>query len=131
MSSYRLTANIEWTSKCNAKCAMCPRHVIAKPKLMDGDTFAQMMARLENKDVVRALIAGYGEPTTHPRFMEFIEAVRLHPVQFDMVSNGQLLDDARLDWLDGAIGTLIVSFSSVDPAVYGKVHVNLDQRRLL
>ncbi|MEH6824142.1 MAG: hypothetical protein V7629_09570 [Motiliproteus sp.] len=66
MSNYRLTANIKWTSKYNAKGAMCPRHVIDKPRLMTPDTYARMMQRLQPQDLCRVIIAGYGEPTTHP-----------------------------------------------------------------
>ncbi len=131
MRHYRLTANIEWTSKCNAKCAMCPRHVIDRPKLMSPEVFQQTMARLSTRDLCRAIIAGYGEPTTHPRFMEYVEALRGHPVRFDMVSNGQQLDDGRLRHLDGALGMLMLSFSSVDSDVYSRVHANLDQDRVM
>lgn len=131
MSRYRLTANLEWTSKCNAKCAMCPRHVISQPKLMTPDTYAQMMERLDPRDLCRALIAGYGEPTTHPRFMEYIEGCRHHPVQFDLVTNGERLDEEKVRHLDGALGMVMVSFSSIDPDTYRAVHTNLDQGRVM
>jgi len=131
MSNYRLTANIEWTSKCNAKCAMCPRHVIEKPKLMTPDTYTQMMRRLKPQDLCRVIIAGYGEPTTHPRFMDYIDGCRAHPVQFDMVSNGERLDLEKLRHLDGALGMVMVSFSSINPEIYKAVHTNLDQQRVM
>ncbi len=131
MSNYRLTANIEWTSKCNAKCAMCPRHVIDKPKLMTPETYEQMMKRLKPQDLCRAIIAGYGEPTTHPRFMDYVEGCRSHPVQFDLVSNGDLLDPQKIEHLDGALGMVMVSFSSIDPDTYNAVHTNLNQQRVM
>ena len=128
---YHLTANIEWTSKCNAKCAMCPRHAISHPQLMSPETYTQVMARLRSEDLHRAIVAGYGEPTTHPRFFEFVEGMRSHPVHFDMVSNGERLDAERLEHLDGAIGMLMVSFSSIDPAVYRRIHTNLKQEKVI
>lgn len=131
MSAYRIAVNIEWTSKCNARCAMCPREVIERPQAMTEATWPQVLARLSPTDVFRAVIAGYGEPTTQPRFFEWIDDLRRHAVHFDMVSNGQQLDEARIGHLDGAIGTLIVSFSSIDPEVYRRVHVNLDQARVM
>lgn len=33
--------------------------------------------------------------------------------------------------LDGVIGTLVVSFSSADPGIYGRVHAGLDQQRVM
>ncbi|OHC74174.1 MAG: radical SAM protein [Rhodospirillales bacterium RIFCSPLOWO2_12_FULL_58_28] len=126
MAKYRIAVNIEWTSKCNAACVMCPRDKIPDLLVMDIGTFRQVLDRLSPAEAFRAVIAGYGEPTTHPRFEEFIGMVREHPLNFDMVSNGQLLDADRLDLLDGVVGTLIISFSSTTREIYERVHVNLD-----
>ncbi len=131
MSSYRIAVNVEWTSKCNALCPMCPRDLIESPQLMTGQTWKQVLDRLSPTDVFRGVIAGYGEPTTHNRFIEFVDQLRGHPVRFDMVSNGQQLDAERIKHLDDAIGMLLLSFSSIDPDVYGKVHANLDQKRVM
>lgn len=97
---------------------------------MTRDLFDQALARIRSDDVFRCVVAGYGEPTTHPLFEDFVEAVGEHPVNFDMVTNGQLLDARRLRSLDGRIGHVMVSFSSIDPGVYEKVHVNLDHDRV-
>lgn len=129
-SNYRIAVNMEWTSKCNALCAMCPRSEIIDPKLMTLDTYNQVMSRINSQDVFRGVIAGYGEPTTHPDFMDLVEGLRSHPVPFDMATNGQLLDEEKIRHLDGAIGLLLVSFSSISKPVYESVHVNLDQERV-
>ncbi len=90
-----------------------------------------MLGRLHPRDVFRAVVAGYGEPTLHPRFDDFVAATGEAPVTVDLVSNGEWLDEARVRALDGVLGTLMVSFSSVDPHVYGRVHVGLDQGRVM
>lgn len=131
MSRYRVAVNVEWTSKCNARCVMCPREAIPHPMLMQVETFRRVVERLRPTDVFRAVIAGYGEPTTHPRFEELLETARAATVRMDMVTNGQLLDEPRLRRLDGVLHTLIVSFSSMVPEVYERVHVNLDRRRVM
>ena len=128
---YRIAVNVEWTSKCNALCPMCPRDAIEHPQLMPLDTWATVLRRLDPQEIFRVVIAGYGEATTHPRFSGFVDAMRGHPVRFDMVSNGHLLDPAKIAQLDGVIDLLIVSFSSIDPAVYRRVHANLDQLRVM
>lgn len=131
MSSYRIAVNVEWTSKCNALCPMCPRDLIENPMLMKEQTWRKTLERLTSQDVFRAVIAGYGEPTTHTKFFEFVDDMRGHPIRFDMVSNGHQLDEERIRHLDGAIDLLLVSFSSIDPDVYQRVHVNLDQARVM
>ena len=129
--NYRIAVNAEWTSKCNALCPMCPRELIEHPQLMKRESWQQLLGRLSPERVFRVVIAGYGEPTTHKGFFEFVDDLRGHPVRFDMVSNGHLLDPDKLRHLDGAIELLLVSFSSIDPAVYGRVHVNLDHARVM
>lgn len=129
--SYRIAVNVEWTSKCNARCPMCPREAITHPQLMALDTWKRALGRIEPSRVFRVVIAGYGEATTHPRFFDFVDTLRGHPVRFDMVSNGHLLDPDKIARLDGVIDLLIVSFSSVDPEVYRRVHANLDQWRVM
>lgn len=131
MSNYRIAVNVEWTSKCNALCPMCPRGLIEYPQLMTEPTWRQTLERLTPQDVFRAVIAGYGEPTTHTKFFEFVDDMRGHPIRFDMVSNGHQLDAERIRHLDGAIDLLLVSFSSIDPEIYNRVHVNLDQTRVM
>jgi MoaA/NifB/PqqE/SkfB family radical SAM enzyme len=129
--AYRIAVNAEWTSKCNAACPMCPRDAIGHPERMRPETWRRLLDRLSPEEVFRVVIAGYGEATTHPRFDEFVDAMRDHPVRFDMVSNGHLLDADKIARLDGVIDLLIVSFSSIDPDVYRRVHVKLDQRRVM
>ena len=128
---YRVVVNWEWTSKCNARCAMCPRHMIDAPTISTQDHFEQTLARLDTRDVFRCVIAGYGEPTTHPLFDRYMARLRGHPVTFDMATNGSRLSEKRLASLDGVIRTLMISFSSIDPAVYQSVHTNLDQQAVM
>jgi MoaA/NifB/PqqE/SkfB family radical SAM enzyme len=130
MKPYRIAVNMEWTSKCNARCVMCPQHLIGDRRLMTEETFRTALDRLSPSEVFRVVLAGYGEPTTHPRFMDMVTAIGDHPVRFDMVTNGQELDLERLQHLDGRIDLMMVSFSSIDPEVYGRVHVNLDHERV-
>lgn len=131
MSNYRVAINLELTSKCNARCVMCPREALTHPRIMTLKTLSQAVDRLNPEDVFRVVLAGYGEPTTHPKFDECMQIISQTPVRVDMVSNGQLLDLKRLQLIDGLLDTLIISFSSIDPEVYSKVHVNLDQVRVM
>jgi len=131
MSQYRVAVNLELTSKCNARCVMCPREAVIHPRAMKLETLQQAVDRLSPKDVFRTVIAGYGEPTTHPQFEECMQIISQAAVRMDMVSNGQLLDQDRLELVDGILDTLIISFSSTTPHIYEAVHVNLDQQQVM
>lgn len=130
MKSYQLAINMEWTSKCNARCLMCPQELIQKPQLMTRDTFNKALQRISPERVFRTVIAGYGEPTTHPDFMHFVSQIKQHPGRFDLVTNGQQLNEARLQHLDGSIDLMVISFSSIQPEVYNQVHAKLDHEKV-
>ena len=130
MRRYRVTINLELTGKCNARCVMCPREAMVRPKIMSLDTLHWVVARLNPRDVSRVVVAGFGEPTTHPEFEACLEILRAAPVPIDIVTNGQLLDGARLELIDRFVRLLIVSYSSIDREIYSQVHVNLDHARV-
>ncbi len=130
MNPYKIAVNLEWTSKCNARCVMCPQSLIEHPQLMKEEVFYKSLGRINSNDVFRTVVAGYGEPTTHPKFMEYVTAIGEHPVQFDMVTNGQLLDKERIRHLNGKVELLMLSFSSIDSNIYNQVHVNLNQEEV-
>lgn len=131
MSNYRVAVNIEWTGACNARCSMCPREAMAQAQHMSAETYQQVLQRLEPKDVFRAVVAGYGDPTVHPEFMRFLDMTSSAKVPIDLVTNGERLDHERLQALDGIIGTLLISFSSIDPDIYNRVHAGLDQQKVM
>jgi len=131
MSQYRVAVNLELTSKCNARCVMCPREAVLHPRAMKLEILRQAVARLSPKDLFRTVIAGYGEPTTHPQFEACLQIISQAAVRMDMVTNGQLLDQDRLKLIDGVLDTLIISFSSTTPQIYEAVHVNLDQKLVM
>ncbi len=130
MNPYQIAINMEWTSKCNARCIMCPQSKIQNPMLMKQQVFKQALERIEEANIFRVVIAGYGEPTTHPLFKQYVEEIAKSPTQFDMVTNGQLLDEQKIKQLDGAVDSLIISFSSIEQKVYEHVHVNLDHQQV-
>jgi hypothetical protein len=49
---------------------------------MTVSTFEQVLARLTAEDLFCVIIAGYREPTTHPKFDEFVEAMRGRHLRF-------------------------------------------------
>jgi MoaA/NifB/PqqE/SkfB family radical SAM enzyme len=131
MSRYKVVVNLEWTNACNASCSMCPRSQIKHTENMTKACFKKVLERLNPDEVFRVVLAGYGEPTIHPQYDEFIDMLREHPVRFDLVSNGHAMDIDKLQKMDGAIDLLIVSFSSIVKEIYNQVHVRLNQKQVM
>lgn len=84
MHRYRVTVNLELTGKCNARCVMCSHEAIQHPAIMGMDTLRTVVSRLSPEGVFRVVIAGYGEPTTHPRFEACLDILRAAPVRIDI-----------------------------------------------
>jgi hypothetical protein len=110
---------------------MCPRDLIEHPRLMRPETWQQMLTACRRKR-----FSAWSSPATASdhspnEILRIRRRAARHPVRFDMVSNGHLLDEDKLRHLDGAIDLLIVSFSSIDPGGLPAVHVNLDQQRVM
>lgn len=111
---------IEVTSRCNLRCKYCVHPTMARAKEdMTERTFYQSMHLARKLAVARGLkhqelnIAGIGESTMHPLFLDFLyEALRSVDPKFDVVlaTNGLLVDDAlasemvgRRDFTDGSL----------------------------
>lgn len=87
-------AAIEFCNVCNLKCSYCPTRDDQRPKgYMTRDVFSRVIDGIGEMKINRAHIRGWGEPTLHPNFGEYVarlgQAVRL----VDIVTNGQWKDE--------------------------------------
>ena len=57
MKTYKVAVNLELTSKCNARCIMCPQEMIEHPQLMTTNAFCKALERINTDDVFRTVIA--------------------------------------------------------------------------
>lgn len=93
---------IEITSRCNLRCRYCVHPKMPRAKQdMDRDTFVTALnwaAHFGNSGTQGPLnIAGIGESTMHPRFIEYLDMARYamgpgHEIV--LATNGLLVDDA-------------------------------------
>lgn len=93
---------IEMTSHCNLKCVYCASPKLKRVKMhMDFPTFqlaikwVQHFVNEHGQQEVN--LAGIGESTMHPRFVEFLRYARLYlgpDVDIVLATNGKLMTDA-------------------------------------
>ncbi len=107
-------ANLSITTLCNRSCSYCfaspeRRAGASGPVHMDGKTFASAHDFLARSGVAQVRLMG-GEPTLHPRIVEFLAEIRARGLSAVIFSNG-LIPERVLRHLDslpeGGISLLI------------------------
>ena len=117
---------MEITTDCNLDCGMCIRHVWQQPYgNMAEDTFQALIRQLRAIPSVSTVsFSGFGEPTVHPQFFYFLEAVKEAGLRAELVTNGlSLAGEAAERLLDLQLDRLVVSLDGVasdqDQALHG------------
>jgi len=129
-------AYLEITTRCNLECGMCIRHSWDEPAQdMSSETFEALISQLrEMPNLAVVSFGGFGEPTIHPQFLQFLLSVKEAGLRAELVTNGLGLDDRHLEaLLELELDKLVVSLdgagSTADAMFHGdsieSVHANL------
>lgn len=140
--AYPLEVFLELSNLCDLKCAMCVEFSALSPHRLNmikakNRGFMEHGEVLPNMDDVlsHALLVhcfGYGEPTIHPDFREFLEHVSQFEVLIDFFTNGMHLDEDLCEFLvSRRIYKITVSFSGSTKAFYENVYLGGDFERVL
>lgn len=115
---------IEPTAGCNLQCRTCIRNVWSDPAApMSMDTFQHLLDSLAAfPRLNRVVFTGFGEPLTHPHFLEMVEAVRKRDLAVTVGSNGLLLDAAMSkELIRLGVDRLVISVDGAKPETYESV----------
>ena len=84
---------IEPTTACNLRCHTCVRNIWDDPIAhMSMATFHNLEESLKGlPNLQRVVFTGFGEPLTHPRLLDMVEAVRKYDLAVTVGSNALLL----------------------------------------
>lgn len=116
---------LEITTHCNLDCRMCIRQVWREPgRSMSPQTFQALIGQLRAVPTVREVqFGGFGEPTVHPQFLDFLSAVKQAGLEAEIVTNGIELNPGLLErFVDLAVDRLIVSLDRASASSNGVFH---------
>lgn len=110
---------LEITTDCNLDCGMCVRHNWEEPGgSMDAGTFANLLGQIRDMPSIRTVnFSGFGEPSEHPGFFDFLEQVKRAGLAVEVITNGVNLDEPsarRLVELE--LDKLVVSLDEPQPS---------------
>ena len=117
---------VEVTTRCNLRCAMCPREAPGG-RIRDGDmtreTFARLAPAFSKLDAL--ILNGIGEPLLHPLLEQFVqEAKQSMPASgwVGFQTNGQLLGPKRARSLAAAgVDRICISADAVSPELFSSL----------
>ncbi len=107
-------ASIEFCNVCNLVCSYCPTHDDKRSKgYMNNDVLSKVIEGLVKMKINRAHIRGWGEPTLHPDFGEYVARLGKAVKYLDIVTNGQWKDEGIIhDMLMAPVHRIDVSVDS-------------------
>lgn len=115
---------IEPTTLCNLKCQTCIRNVWDSPGgHMEMDILHALLEQMRAfPQLERVVFVGFGEPFMHPSILEMIELVHQRDRDVTIISNGLLLDRAKLrEIVKLRVDRLVISLDGVTPETYAGV----------
>jgi tungsten cofactor oxidoreducase radical SAM maturase len=115
---------IEPTTACNLHCRTCIRNAWDDPQsMMTLAAFQRLVDSLSDlPNLKRVVFTGFGEPLTHPRLLDMIEALRQRGLAVTIGSNGLLLDrPMATELVQLGVDRLVISVDGVKPETYSDV----------
>jgi tungsten cofactor oxidoreducase radical SAM maturase len=115
---------IEPTTACNLRCHTCIRNIWGDPIAhMSMATFHNLEESLKGlPNLQRVVFTGFGEPLTHPRLLDMVEAVRKYDLAVTVGSNALLLTSkiAR-ELIKLGVDRVMVSIDGGKPETFANV----------
>lgn len=120
---------VEVAARCNLRCRMCPITVDPRyqpqsggPGLFPEELFERLEPLLPT--LRRVYLQGLGEPTLHPRLVDFTARLATAGVEVWVTTNGTLVDEALAESLARAgLARVTVSLDGATAATYERVRV--------
>lgn len=139
---YPMDLFLEVSNVCDLKCAMCPsfsalnpmRYTVLKKESRGFLDIPNMTSTMDEvlAHVLMVHCFGYGEPTVHPQFKDFLHYLGQFKVLIEFITNGMHLDDAMVEELiANRIFKVVVSFSGATAEEYENMYIGGNFQRVL
>jgi len=126
------SVQVEVTSRCNAKCIMCPRTTLDgwQNGDMPLDTFLSMATCFELANHIH--LQGWGEPLLHTELGKMIQSVKSTDTKVGFTTNGQLLSSEKAkEYIDLNLDIIAVSLAGADKQSHEAIRMGTDFERII
>ncbi len=128
------SVHLDVTNACNTACVTCwdhsphlttPRSARWKGRTLPWAVFTDLVQQLEAFGSIRhVVLSGMGEPLTHPRIYDMIDAIKARGWSLTLLSNLVAGDPARL--AAAGVDQVLVGVQGVTPDTYAAFHPGWD-----
>ena len=117
------TLVLELTTACNYSCIHCFRFAARdfKVTFMDKELYHRIVKEAMDIGVGRIVYTGWGEPTVHPRFMEFLEVAKKLGFEVVVNTNGSRLEELAVSFVRLGVDEVYVSIDAFDIKLYSSI----------
>jgi MoaA/NifB/PqqE/SkfB family radical SAM enzyme len=126
---FPFVCSFEFTNRCNLDCVFCARQVMTR-KLGDLEEalLHKMMAEFAPHGTFLK-VNGYGEPTLHPKFREYIALIKKTNGLYFTTNATRIDADVAECFVENNLDVVQISFQGTDKASYEsqRLHGDYDQ----
>jgi len=133
--AYPLEVHLDISNACNQRCVMCPRFSsLLSNRFEPRRRFLPPVRDYINeltRTALKVQISGWGEPTAHPKFDEFLDCLADNRVLIEFFTNGSKLEQWAPAIVDAGVHRVTVSMSGTTAHEYESVYAGGNFERLV
>lgn len=100
--AYPQTIQIGVTNICNFKCPMCQRFDLKVDlRHMDFEVYKKIINKINAQKCPDLILTGWGEPLSHPQFLEMVDLAINKGFKVRFTTNGSLLTEDKIKYFLG------------------------------
>lgn len=113
--------DVELTNTCNFRCLMCNTGILAQQRetgFMSDEVYYKFLDEIKDyKTPIRFI--RWGEPTLHPKIIEYMKAAKKHGLLCHLNTNGSKVDDQMIkEFIELPLDSIKFSFQGIDRKSY-------------
>lgn len=120
LESYPRRIVLEMTSACNIRCKMCGRNATDFQPTVFRSEWLKIFEPITEK-IEEVTLLGWGEPTLHPQFADFLRWGRERDLRIFFCTNGTRLGELKEDIFRYRVDLLTVSLDGADAATNNRI----------
>jgi radical SAM protein with 4Fe4S-binding SPASM domain len=131
---FPVCIDMELTNNCNLHCLFCPTGTGTSTRdkgFMEEEVFQKLLGNLKGKSI-GLRFSRWGEPTLHPKIIDFFKKAKEDGHLLHLNTNGQLLNEKFITNLIGVgLDSIKFSFQGVDEKTYQEMRQDSSYNILL